>query len=68
VYRPIEVPARIFRLELSTRRREPWKELRPDDLAGVNVTATVVLTRDARSYAYTSGQLLSDLYLVEGLK
>ena len=68
VYRPIEVPARIFRLELSTGRREPWKELLPDDLAGVNVMATVVLTRDGRSYAYTCGQFLSDLYLVEGLK
>jgi Tol biopolymer transport system component len=68
VYRPIEVPARIFRLDLSTGRREPWKELLPDDLAGVNVIAAVVLTRDGRSYAYTCGQFLSDLYLVEGLK
>jgi len=68
VYRPIEVPARIYRLELSTGRRAPWNELLPDDLTGVNVTATVVLTRDGRSYAYTCGQILSDLYLVEGLK
>lgn len=68
VYRPIEVPARIYRLELSTGRRAPWNELLPGDLTGVNVTATVVLTRDGRSYAYTCGQILSDLYLVEGLK
>ena len=68
VYRPIEIPARIFRLELSTGRRAPWKELLPDDLTGVNVTTVVVLTRDGRSYAYTCGQILSDLYLVEGLK
>jgi hypothetical protein len=68
VYRPIEVPARISRLELSTGRREPWKELLPDDLAGVNVTPAVVLTRDGRSYAYTFGQFLNDLYLVDGLR
>jgi len=68
VYRPIEVPARISRLDLSTGRREPWKELLPDDLAGVNVINAVVLTRDGRSYAYSCGQFVSDLYLVEGLK
>jgi eukaryotic-like serine/threonine-protein kinase len=68
VYRPLEVPSRIFRLELSTGRRELWKELLPDDLAGVNVINAVLLTRDGRSYAYSCGQFLNDLYLVEGLK
>ena len=66
VYRPNEVPARVFRLELSTGHREPWKELQPDDLAGVNVIVNVLLTPDGRSYAYSSGQVLSDLYLAKG--
>ena len=37
VYRIGDVPARIFRLDLSTGRRELWKELIPPDLAGANV-------------------------------
>ncbi len=68
VYRIGDVPARIFRLDLSTGRRELWKELTPPDLAGANVIPEVQITPDGRAYAYYYGQILSDLYLVEGLK
>jgi len=68
VYRIGEVPARIFRLDLSTGRRELWKELVPPDLAGANVIPEVQITPDGRAYAYYYGQVLSDLFLVEGLK
>ena len=68
VYRIGDVPARIFRLDLSTGRRELWKELIPPDLAGANVIPNVQITPDGRAYAYYYGQVLSELYLVEGLK
>ena len=68
VYRIGDVPARIFRLDLSTGRRELWKELIPPDLAGANVIPEVQITPDGRAYAYQYGQVLSELYLVEGLK
>ena len=68
VYRIGDVPARIFRLDLSTGRRELWKELIPQDLAGANVIPSVQIAPDGRAYAYYYGQVLSDLYLVEGLK
>jgi eukaryotic-like serine/threonine-protein kinase len=68
VYRIAEVPARIFRLDLSTGRRELWKELIPPDLAGTSDIGYVQITPDGRAYAYYYGQILSDLYLVEGLK
>ena len=68
VYRIGDVPARIFRLDLSTGRRELWRELVPPDLAGANVIPNVQITPDARAYGYSYGQVLSDLYLVEGLK
>jgi hypothetical protein len=68
VYRPLELPTRVFRLELSTGRRELWKQLLPDNLAGVSNMLSVVLTRDGQSYAYSCGQNVSDLYLVEGLR
>jgi len=68
LWRPIEVPARVFRLDLASGRRELWKEFLPDDRAGVVDINFVVLTPDGRSHAYTSGQMLSDLYLIEGLR
>ena len=68
VYRLSDVPARVFLLDLSTGRRELWKELTPPDPAGTNVIYTVQIAPDGKAYAYTYGQILSDLYLVEGLK
>jgi serine/threonine protein kinase len=38
------------------------------DPAAVEAFASVVMTPDARSYFYTYGRILSDLYLVEHLK
>ncbi len=35
VYRPNEVPVKIFRLNVSTGRREPWKHLMPSDGVGI---------------------------------
>lgn len=67
---PLELysPARVFRLDLKTGKRTLWKELFPDDPAGVVGTDVIRLTPDGRSYAYSYLRVLSDLYLVEGLK
>ncbi|MFY9550351.1 MAG: protein kinase, partial [Thermoanaerobaculia bacterium] len=64
-------PARVFRLDLKTGERVLWKELFPEDSAGVigvEPAYPVRVTRDGRAYAYTYYRLLSDLYLVEGLR
>ena len=59
-------PRRVDRLEVATGRREPWKELTPDDPEG---SATAIrLTPDGRHYAYTYRRDASDLFLVDGLK
>ena len=63
-----EVPARVYRLDLSTGRRDLWKELGPADPSGVTSVPFIAITPDARSYAYTYNSRLSNLYLVEGLK
>jgi hypothetical protein len=68
VYRIAEVPARVFRLDLLTGRRELWKELIPPDQAGTSDIGNLQITADGRAYAYYYGQVLSELYLVEGLK
>jgi hypothetical protein len=61
------VPARISRLELATGRQIPWKTLRPRDPAGNTNIFAVTLTPDGEGYAYTYGQYLQDLFLVDGL-
>ncbi len=62
------VPAQVHRIDLESGRRELWKQLMPADPAGVAGIPTVFLSADGRSYAYSYGQTLSQLYLVEGLK
>jgi Tol biopolymer transport system component len=61
-------PERVFRLDVKTGTRVLFRELLPEDPAGVVGTDQVRVTRDGRSYAYNYYRLLSDLYLVEGLK
>jgi serine/threonine protein kinase/Tol biopolymer transport system component len=68
VYKREELPARVYRLDLSTGHKELWKELMPSDTAGVEFIPTILLTPDGKTYAYSYYRLLSDLYLVDGLK
>ncbi len=67
VYRPA-VPALVYRVELNTGHRQLWKELNPPDPAGINFIRTLHISADGRAYAYNYNCLLSDLYLVDGLK
>ncbi|MBV9341398.1 MAG: protein kinase [Acidobacteria bacterium] len=68
VYRPSELPARVYRLDVSSGKRTLWKELMPRDPAGVEYVGPVLPTPDGRAYVYGYRRLLSDLYLVDGLK
>jgi serine/threonine protein kinase/Tol biopolymer transport system component len=68
VYRQDELPARVFRVDVASGRKELWKTLGPSDPAGVTGLAHVIFTPDGTSYIYNYLRLLSDLYLVEGLK
>jgi serine/threonine protein kinase/Tol biopolymer transport system component len=63
-----EVPARVSRVDVESGRREVWKELLPADPAGVERISNVLVTPDAKGYAYCYARLLSDLFVVEGLK
>jgi hypothetical protein len=67
-YRPGEVPARVFRVDLASGRREPWLTLAPADLSGVLAVGPVLLTPDGGAYVYGYRRTLSDLYAVSGLR
>ncbi|MCG3191413.1 MAG: Serine/threonine-protein kinase PknD [Thermoanaerobaculia bacterium] len=62
------LPANVVLHELATGREEKWKELMPGDATGVNVIYSVQIAPDGRSYAYSYGRMLSDLFTFEGLK
>ncbi len=68
VYRPGELPAKVYRLDLTTGQRKAWHELMPPDPAGVEYVGPILPTPDGNAYVYGYRRLLSDLYLVEGLK
>ena len=68
VWKRGDLPARISRLDLESGRREVWKDLLPADPAGVERISNVLVTPDGKGYAYCYARLLSDLFVVEGLR
>jgi serine/threonine protein kinase/WD40 repeat protein len=67
-YKPGDLPAKVYRLDLATGHQTLWKELMPSDSAGVSRIGPILLTPDGKSCLYGYHRILSDLYLVEGLK
>ncbi len=68
VFRRGEVPAHIYRVDITTGNRRLWKTLGPLDRAGVRLVYYALVAADGRSYAYTFDRAQEDLYLVKGLK
>jgi serine/threonine protein kinase/Tol biopolymer transport system component len=67
-YRRGELPAHVIRLDLETGEKKTSHELMPADPAGVVEVVSVALTPDVSSYAYSYHRILSDLFLVEGIR
>jgi serine/threonine protein kinase/dipeptidyl aminopeptidase/acylaminoacyl peptidase len=68
IFRDRERPIRIYKLNLSTGRKELAKEIMPGDSAGLLGTVDVLLTPDGKECVYAFTRRLSDLYLVKGLR
>jgi Tol biopolymer transport system component len=66
--RTATVPVQITRVDIATGKREPWKEIVPADPAGAQSIPSIRFSADGKSYAYSVGRILSDLYVVDGLK
>ena len=60
-------PHRVFRIDLSTGLRSPWKELRPSQVAGIRLSQ-VSVTPDGRSFVHMYSRLLSNLYVAKGIR
>jgi len=68
IYRPGELPAKIYRLDLATSQKTFLRQLMPSDPAGVETIGPILLTPDAKTCVYGYHRTLSDLYLVDGLR
>ena len=62
------IPVKVFRVDLATGHREFFKEIVPADPSGAQSVPGVRFSADGKSYAYSMGRMLSDLYVVDGLK
>jgi hypothetical protein len=68
IYRPGELPAKVLRLELGSGQRTLWRQLMPSDSAGVRSINPIIVTAEGKTYVYGYHRILSDLYLIEGIK
>jgi Tol biopolymer transport system component len=63
-----KIPVVVSRVDLASGRREPFKEIVPADPSGAQSVPSLYFSADGKSYAYSMGRMLSDLYVVDGLK
>ena len=68
VFRRNELPARIYRYDVITEKKELWKELTPPDPTGIVQVNRFMSTPDGSSYIYNYQRYLSELYSITGLK
>lgn len=62
------IQQKVYRLNIVTGQRQLFKEVNPVDLAGLCELGRGFISADGRSYVYGYTRMLSDLYLVKGLK
>jgi hypothetical protein len=66
--RTLTIPSHITRIDIATGKREFVQDIAPADPAGVMSLPVIRFSADGKSYAYSTGRQLSDLYVVDGLK
>jgi DNA-binding winged helix-turn-helix (wHTH) protein/Tol biopolymer transport system component len=68
VFQARKSPIKVFRLNIVTGQRQFFKEITLPDGAGICGMFHLLFSPDGRAYAYGYVQLLSDLYLVAGVR
>jgi Tol biopolymer transport system component len=68
VYSRNGLPAKVYRVNWKTGRRELMREIAPPDRAGIHSVIGMNITPDGGTYAYSYYQSLSELHMVDGLK
>jgi len=68
VYQWKQSPVKVYRLNILTGQRQFFREMTPPDVAGLHDISHIYFSSDGRAYVYSYTRLLSELYLVTGLK
>jgi len=62
------LPARVFRVDLETGRRELWKEFMPGDPTGITRLGAMAVSGDGKTILFGYSHRIADLYVAEGLR
>jgi DNA-binding winged helix-turn-helix (wHTH) protein/Tol biopolymer transport system component len=68
VYKWKQPPVKVYRLNILTGQREFFREMTHADVAGLHDIFDIFFSSDGKAYVYGYTRLLSELYLVKGLK
>ena len=68
VYQVKQLPVRVYRLNVVSGERQLLREFHPSDLTGLCNMSHVLFSGDGRAYVYSYIRMLSELYLVKGVK
>ena len=68
VYQDEKTSAPVYRIDLTTGKRDLVTTLAPSDSAGVTAIVSVRMTADGKTYAYSFSRELSDLFVVTGVR
>ena len=60
-----KVPAMLYKVDLSTGKREVWREAMPPDPAGLINVGPIFVTPDGRTTVFSYSRLLCDLYVLD---
>jgi len=63
-----EIPNRVYLLDLATGQRKLFISTAPPDPTGLMDSSPPGFSQDLKSYVYSYTRILSDLYVVDGLK
>ncbi|CAN5871258.1 hypothetical protein BH24ACI1_BH24ACI1_05480 [soil metagenome] len=65
VYRGLTIPCRVERVNVETGRRELFKDIAPPNRTGILFVRPNFITDNQQSYAYTTYQQVSSLFVTE---
>ncbi len=65
---PDEVPLKVKRFDLATGAITPWREIAIPDLAGASNAPELVMSASGDAYAYSVFKMMTDLFIVDGLR
>src|SRR5581483_8952724 len=68
VANPALIPTKVYKLNIITGKKDLWMSVSPQDRTGLDSTSSLRITPDGKYYAYSYERLLSDLYVISGLK